>query len=116
MNTLKNRVQLIGRLGLDPEVKNLEKGKKVAHLSIATNDSYVNKDGEKITETQWHNLVVWGKLCDVCEKYLKKGAEVAVDGKLTNRKWQDKDGNQHYNTEIVVNELLMLGNNGNGGK
>ena len=65
MNTLKNRVQLIGRLGLDPEVKNLEKGKKVARLSIATNDSYVNKDGEKITETQWHNLVVWGKLCYV---------------------------------------------------
>jgi single-strand DNA-binding protein len=116
MNSLKNRVQLIGHLGLDPEVKNLEKGKKVARLSIATNDSYVNKDGEKVTETQWHNLVVWGKLCDVCEKYLKKGAEVAVDGKLSNRKWQDKDGNQHYNTEIVVNELLMLGSNGNGSK
>jgi len=113
MNTLRNRVQLIGNLGMDPEVKNLEKGKKVVHLSIATNDTYVNKEGEKVKETQWHNLVVWGKLCDVCEKYLKKGTEVAVDGKLTNRKWEDKDGKLHYTTEIVVNELLMLGSKGN---
>lgn len=113
MNTLRNRVQLIGNLGMDPEVKNLEKGKKVVHLSIATRDTYVNKDGEKVKETQWHNLVVWGKLCDVCEKYLKKGTEVAVDGKLTNRKWEDKDGKQHYTTEIVVNELVLLGGKGN---
>lgn len=109
MNNLRNRVQLIGRLGLDPEVKNLEKGKKVAHFSLATNDTYFDKEGKKVEQTQWHNLVVWGKLCDVCEKYLKKGTEIAVDGKLTNRKWEDKEGKPHYITEIVVNELVFLG-------
>ncbi len=108
MNSLRNRVQLIGRLGNDPEIRNLEKGNKMARLSLATNDSYIGKDGKKTEETQWHNLVVWGKLSDICEKYLKKGMEVAIEGKLTYRTWKDKEEVQHYSTEIIVNDLLML--------
>jgi len=111
MNTLKNRVQLIGRLGQDPEVKTLETGKKVARFSIATSDNYVGKDGNKVTETQWHHLVVWGPLTTICEKYLKKGREIAVEGKLAYRNWNDKDGMAHNSTEIVVNELLLLNGN-----
>jgi single-strand DNA-binding protein len=108
MNTLRNRVQLIGRLGNDPEIRNLEKGSKMARLSLATNDSYTGKDGKKTEETQWHNLVVWGKLTDICEKYLKKGKEVAIEGKLSYRTWKDKDGNQRTSPEITVSELVML--------
>ncbi|MCK9616570.1 MAG: single-stranded DNA-binding protein [Lentimicrobiaceae bacterium] len=111
MNTLRNRVQLIGRLGQDPEVKTLEQGMKVARFSIATSDSYKGKDGNKITETQWHHLVVWGKLTEVCEKYLKKGKEIAIEGRLTYRTWNDKEGISHNTTEIVVNELLLLNGN-----
>ena len=108
MNTLKNRVQLIGNLGMSPEIKNLESGKKLAKFSIATNESYKNAKGEKIEDTQWHNLVAWGKTAEIIEKYLQKGNEVAVEGKLTNRSYDDKDGNKRNITEIVVNELLML--------
>jgi|TARA_B100000809_G_scaffold70283_1_gene67759 single-strand DNA-binding protein len=110
MNNLKNRVQLIGNLGMNPEIKNLESGKKLAKFSIATNESYKNAKGEKIEDTQWHNLIAWGKTADIIEKYLQKGTEVAVEGKLTNRSYDDKDGNKRYVTEIVVNEILMLGN------
>jgi single-strand DNA-binding protein len=110
MNNLKNRVQLIGNLGMNPEIKNLESGKKLAKFSIATNESYKNAKGEKIEDTQWHNLIAWGKTADIIEKYLQKGTEVAVEGKLTNRSYDDKDGNKRYITEIVVNEILMLGN------
>jgi len=109
MNTLKNSVQLIGNLGNDPQVKHLESGKVVANLSIATSDSFKNKEGEKVENTQWHDLVVWGKTAEVVEKYLKKGSKVAIEGKLTHRNYDDKDGNKRYVTEIVVNELLMLG-------
>lgn len=109
MNSLRNRVQLIGYLGADPEVKTFESNKKVARLSIATNDEYTDKDGQKVKQTQWHQLVVWNKLADICEKYLKKGHEIAVEGKLTYRTWNDKDGKSHNITEIVVNELLMMG-------
>jgi single-strand DNA-binding protein len=109
MNSLRNRVQLIGRLGADPEVKNLEGNKKVARLSIATNDEYTDKSGQKVKQTQWHNLVVWGKLAETSEKYLVKGKEIAIEGKLTYRTWNDKDGKTHNITEIVVNELLMMG-------
>jgi single-strand DNA-binding protein len=110
MNNLKNRVQLIGNLGMNPEIKNLESGKKLAKFSIATNESYKNAKGEKIEDTQWHNLIAWGKTADIIEKYLQKGTEVAVEGKLTNRSYDDKDGNKRYVTENVVNEILMLGN------
>ena len=107
MNSLRNRVQLIGRLGNDPEIRNLEKGSKMARLSLATNETYVGKDGKKTTETQWHNLVVWGKLSEVCEKHLKKGKEIAVEGKLQYRIWTDKDGRIRNNPEITVNSLTM---------
>jgi len=110
MNNLKNKVQLIGNLGNNPEILNLDSGKKVAKFSIATNESYKNAKGEKVEDTQWHNLVAWGKTVDIIEKYLKKGNEVAVEGKLTHRSYDDKDGNKRYVTEIVVNDILMLGN------
>ena len=109
MNTLRNKVQLIGNLGQNPEVKELNGGKKVAKFSLATNETYKNKAGEKVTDTQWHNLVAWGKTADIIEKYLKKGSEVAVEGKLLNRNYTDKEGVKRYVTEIQVSELLMLG-------
>ena len=109
MNNLKNKVQLIGNLGMNPEIKILESGKKLAKFSIATNESYKNAKGEKVEDTQWHNLIVWGKTANIVEQYLQKGNEVAIEGKLSNRSYDDKDGNKRYITEIVVNELLMLG-------
>ncbi|NTW25692.1 MAG: single-stranded DNA-binding protein [Lentimicrobium sp.] len=112
MNSLRNRVQLIGHLGSDPEIKTFESNKKVARLSVATNDEYTDKSGQKVKQTQWHQLVVWGKLAETCEKYLSKGKEIAIEGKLTYRTWDDKDGKTHNMTEIVVNELLMMGAKG----
>ena len=109
MNALKNKVQLIGHLGQDPEVLTLESGKKLAKFSIATNDYYYNKSGDKIEDTQWHNIVAWGKTADIIEKYVNKGQEVAVDGKLTSRSYEDKEGVKRYVTEIVCKEFLMLG-------
>ena len=109
MNALKNKVQLIGNLGNAPEVKNTEKGKKLARFSIATNETYYNAKGEKVTETQWHNLIAWGKVADVVEKYLSKGTEVAIEGKLMNNNYTDKDGNKKYTTEVLVHELLLIG-------
>lgn len=110
MNTLKNKVQLIGNLGNAPEVRNTESGKKLVRFSIATSETYRNAKGEKVTETQWHNLIAWGKVADVAEKYLTKGTEVAIEGKLMNNNYTDKDGNKKYNTEIQVQQLLLLGN------
>ena len=109
MYALKNKVQLIGNLGNAPEVKTLESGKKMARFSVATNEIYRNAKGEKVTETQWHNLIAWGKVAEIVEKYLTKGKEVAIEGKLINRSYNDKEGNKKYITEIQVNELLMLG-------
>ena len=109
MYALKNKVQLIGNLGQNPEIRTLDGGKKMAKFNIATNESYRNSNGEKVTETQWHSLVAWGKLAEIIEKYIMKGSEVAVEGKLTYRNYNDKDGNKKYFTEIQVNELLMLG-------
>jgi len=109
MYALKNKVQLIGNLGNAPEVKTTETGKKLARFSVATNESYRNANGEKVTETTWHNLVAWGKVAEIAEKYLTKGKEVAVEGKLINRSYTDKDGNKKYITEVEVNEILMFG-------
>ena len=109
MYALKNKVQLIGNLGNAPEVKTLESGKKMARFSVATNEIYRNNKGEKVIETQWHNLIAWGKVAEIVEKYLDKGKEVAIEGKLINRSYTDKEGNKKYVTEIQVNELLMLG-------
>jgi len=109
MNALKNKVQLIGNLGKAPEIKNTESGKKLARFSIATNETHYNAKGEKVVETQWHNLIAWGKVADVVEKYLSKGTEVAIEGKLMNNNYTDKDGNKKYYTEVQVHELLLLG-------
>ena len=109
MNAMKNKVQLIGNLGQDPDVKKIGEDKKVAHLSVATNENYRNAKGEKVTDTQWHNLVAWGKVAEIAEKYLTKGKEVAIEGKLINRSYTDKDGNKKYITEVEVNEILMFG-------
>ncbi|MES2655367.1 MAG: single-stranded DNA-binding protein [Bacteroidota bacterium] len=110
MNNLKNSVRLIGNLGMSPEVKETANGKKLAKFSIATNESYKDENGQKVEETMWHNLIVWGKQADIVEKYLTKGSEVAIEGKLSNRNYTDKDGIKRYVTEIIVNEFLMLGN------
>ena len=110
MLSLRNRVQLIGNLGNDPEIKELDTGKKLARFSIATNDSYKNADGERITSTQWHQIVAWDNNASIAEKFLKKGREVAIEGRLTHRSYDDKDGNTKYMTEIIVNEILLLSN------
>ncbi len=108
MNALRNKVQLIGHLGMDPEVKALNGGKKLAKMSIATNETYKNAKGEKVTDTQWHNLIAWGKTAEIVEKFLKKGSEVAIEGKLINNNYTDKEGIKRYVTEIEVSEVLML--------
>ena len=109
MNTLRNKVQLIGNLGNDPEIITLDSGKKLAKFSIATNETYKNQQGERVTDTQWHNVVAWGKTADIIESYVTKGKEIAVEGKLTHRSYDDKEGNKRYATEVVCQELLLLG-------
>lgn len=110
MSTLRNKVQLIGNLGNNPEIITLDSGKKLAKFSIATNENYKNAQGEKVTDTQWHNAVAWNKTAEIAEKYLEKGKEVAIEGKLTSRSYEDSNGAKKYITEIVINELLLLGN------
>lgn len=110
MTNLRNSVQLIGRLGKDPEIRTFDSGSKRASFSIATTESYKNPKGEKVEETQWHNLVIWGKLANVAAQYLKKGAEVAIEGKLVHRSFETAAGEKKYVTEINVNEFVMLGN------
>ena len=109
MNALRNTVQLIGRLGQDPEIVNFPDGNKMAKFTLATDDSYKDKSGTKVERTYWHNIIVKGGLVEVVEKFVAKGKEIAIEGKLTNRSWEDKDGKKHYTTEIFCNELLMLG-------
>ena len=109
MSTLRNKVQLIVNLGNDPEIINLDSGKKIAKFSIATNETYKNKEGERVTDTQWHNVVCFGKTAEIIETYVTKGKEVAIEGKLSHRSYDDKEGNKRYTTEVVCNELLMLG-------
>jgi len=109
MSTLRNTVQLIGHVGNEPEIVNLESGKKLAKFSVATNESYKNSKGEKITDTQWHNIVAWGKTAEIVENYVPKGKEIGIEGKLTNRSYEDKDGIKRYITEVVCHELLLLG-------
>ncbi len=108
MNSLRNRVQLIGNLGMDPEVKTLTSGKKMVKFSVATSESYKNGGGEKVTETQWHNIVAWEGVGQIAEKYLKKGSQVALDGRLNHRSYDDANGQKRYITEIVVNEIVLL--------
>jgi single-strand DNA-binding protein len=108
MNNLRNRVLLIGNLGQDPEIKTLESGKKVVHFTLATNDAYKNNDGQKVEETTWHNITAWNGLAERAAKFLKKGREVAIDGRLVYRSYEDKKGITKYVTEIVLNEMLLL--------
>lgn len=108
MNSLKNKVQLIGRLGQDPEIITFNDGGKIARFNLATDDSYKDKQGNKVERTHWHSIVVKNGLVKVVENYITKGKEIAIEGKLTNRSWDDSDGKKHYSTEVVVNELLML--------
>jgi single-strand DNA-binding protein len=108
MNTLRNKVQLIGNLGQNPEIRTFDNGRSVARFSLATTDTYRDASGKKITETQWHNMVAWGNLAKTVEKYLIKGSEIAVEGKLTHRAYDDKDGKKRYFTEVVMNEMVML--------
>lgn len=110
MSKLKNKVQLIGYLGKDVEVKVLDGGKVLAKVSIATTESFRNAKGERVFDTTWTNLVMWGKTAEFADKYLKKGQEIAIEGKLSNRSWEDKEGKRHYATEVIVSEIAMLGN------
>ena len=108
LHAMKNRVQLIGHVGQDPEVKSIN-DKKVANLTLATNEHYTNAKGEKVEQTEWHKITAWGKTAELIEKYVVKGKEIAIEGKLSHRSYDDKDGNKRYVTEILVNELLLLG-------
>ena len=116
MNNLRNRVMLIGNLGQDPEIKTLESGKKVAHFTIATNDAFKNTEGQKVEETTWHNIVAWNGLAERAARYLRKGKEVAIDGRLVYKSYEDKKGVTKYVTEIVLNEMLFLGSSGRNGE
>lgn len=109
MNALRNKVQLIGHVGQEPEIKILEGGKKLAKLTLATNEIYYNEKKEKITDTQWHNITGWGKTAEIIENFVNKGKEIMIEGKLTYRNWEDKNGEKRYSTEIVIYELLLLG-------
>lgn len=109
MKSLRNTVQLIGRLGQDPEVKTMTSGKKLTTFSVATTDYYRNAQGEKVQDTEWHRIVAWGKVAEIAAEYLSKGEEVALEGKLTHRSYDASDGSKRYVTEIRLNELLMIG-------
>lgn len=108
MNALRNKVQLIGHLGDKVEIKNLDSGQILGRVSIATNETYKNQKGERVDNTTWHRLVLWGKQAEILQKYTDKGSEVAVEGKISNRSYTDKDGNKRYLTEIVVNDFTFL--------
>lgn len=104
-----NKVILVGNLGKDPEVRHLDNGRAVANFSVATSETYKNRQGERVTTTEWHNIVLWTPLAEVAEKYLKKGSQVYIEGKLTTRSWDDQEGNKRYTTEVVGREMKMLG-------
>jgi single-strand DNA-binding protein len=108
MNALRNSVRLIGHLGDSPKVKQLESGRKVANFSVATNETYVDNAGNRKSETTWHKLVAYGTTAGIAEKFLQKGTEVAIEGKITNRTYNDKNGEAHFITEIVVNSLMVI--------
>ncbi len=109
MKNLRNSVRLIGRVGQNPEIVKFENGGKIAKFSLATDESYKDKEGKKVDHTEWHNLVVRNGLVKVVEEYVNKGQELCVEGSLSTRVWEDKEGKKHYFTEIIVDELLMLG-------
>jgi len=108
MSTLRNRVQLIGNIGKEAEVITLDSGKKLAKFSIATNDYYYDNKGEKVQDTQWHNVIAWEKKAEIIENYVNTGDEIAIEGKLTHRSYEHQDGGKRYVTEIVCNEIQLL--------
>lgn len=110
-----NKVILVGNLGKDPEVRHLDNGRAVANFSLATSETYKNKQGERVTNTEWHNVVLWTPLAEIAERFLKKGGQVYIEGKLTTRSWDDQDGNKRYTTEVVGRELTLLGGRPEGG-
>ncbi len=109
-----NKVILIGNLGKDPEVRYLDSGVAVANITLATTENYKNKEGERVSQTEWHDIVLWRGLAEIAEKYLKKGSSVYIEGKIRTRKWEDKDGNNRYRTEILANNMTMLGGRNSG--
>lgn len=109
MNTMKNKVQLIGNVGNDPEIKAFDGGKKVVNFTLATNESYKNDKGEKVEQTEWHRISAWGKTADIIEQFVTKGKEIAIEGKLTHRSYDDKNGEKRYITEVVASDVLLLG-------
>lgn len=106
---MRNQVRLIGNLGMTPETKNFDGGKTMAKFSLATNETYKNANGERVQETQWHNVIAWGKTAELAAQLLKKGSEVAIEGKLLNRSYEDQKGVKHYVTEIQLNEFVIFG-------
>lgn len=108
MTALRNKVILVGNLGQDPEIKKLENGKRVVNFTLATKEEYKNSEGQKITETTWHNIAAWNGLAEIASRYLKKGKEVLVEGRLSYRTYEDKNGSTRYFTEIVLNDILLL--------
>lgn len=109
MNKLRNKVQLIGNVGENPEITELDNNNKVARLSLATNEHYKNAKGEKVKRTEWHTLIAWGKVAEIVERLVTKGQELAIEGKLTYRTYEDKEHVKRQVTEIVISELLLLG-------
>ena len=109
MNTMKNKVQLIGNVGNEPEIKTFDGGKKVVNFTLATNESYKNDKGEKVEQTEWHRVSAWGKTADIIEQFVTKGKEIAIEGKLTHRSYDDKNGEKRYITEVVASDVLLLG-------
>jgi single-strand DNA-binding protein len=108
MNSIRNKVQLIGNLGKDPELKTFENGKLQTRFSLATKETYRDSDGKKVEDTQWHNLVAWGGMAKTIQKYLNKGSEVAVEGRLVHRTYDDKEGKKCFFTEVVVGDIVMM--------
>lgn len=105
-----NKVILVGNLGKDPEIRHLDTGRAVANFSLATSETYKNRNGERVTNTEWHNIVLWTPLAEIAERFLKKGNQVYIEGKITTRSYDDKDGNRKYITEVVGREMTLLGN------
>jgi single-strand DNA-binding protein len=108
MKDLRNRVQLMGHLGMDPEVKSFDGDRKLARFSVATSQTYLNNKGDRVTDTQWHTIIAWGKVAERVEKFLKKGVEVALEGKIVYRQYEGNDGQKKYITEIVMNDFLKV--------
>ena len=109
MSTIKNKIQLIGHVGNSPEVQSFENGNRLGRISLATNDFFYNAEGTKVQQNDWHNLIGWGKQADIMEKYVTKGKEIAIEGKLTSRPYENKSGEKKFFTGVIVHEILLLG-------